>query len=321
MVRLFRSVLVAAALSLFLGFVAWTYLGDVQQLAGDSGESTFYPPPAGPYPAQYLPVLAVIPAPTVPPPPPPPLHVGLELGWEGEGYINFEGYHWNPGTHERRQVDQQVDADTVRVSGQFWYAPNPFDWPAENWYCHYNTSTQVAESCSGQDDPAWKWSYPWILSTEWQLVGGTITIDGQVFTVTGPHSFVSGYGETAYFWRMVNRDRFLIHHNGDEWKQYVEKGDAVMFYEYGGSGILLYNNVKRTWYRNDNWTGDNVRYESLLTQYDGRSVAIDLTDVDDELKTTATQGVDEIAGASTDVNVLAAQLAKRGIASGALRDR
>lgn len=307
---------------LFLTLIGWAYLGDAKQLVGDSGESSYYPPPVGPYPAQYLPMLAVIPAPTPTPSPQPPLHVGLQLGWEGGGYIRIDGYYWNPGTHERRQVDQQVDADTVRVSGQHWYGPNPFDWPSESWYCHYNVSTQLAESCSSQSDPDWKWGYPWIMPADWRPAnGGTINIDGQVFTVSGPHSFVSGTGELAYFWRMVNRDRFLMYYGGGEWKQYVEVGDAILFFEYGGSGMRLYDNVERTYYRNDESTSDTVRYESLLTQFDGRVLVNALTDFDAELRTTAMQGVDESGGPAADLDMLRDRLAARGLAPDSLMDR
>lgn len=306
MVRAFRGIIAGCVLSLFLALVIRAYLGDARQIAG----LDYYPPPVGPYPAQYLPALFNVPAPT---PTPPPLHVGLQLAWEGGGHIYIDGYHWSPGTHMRREVDQQVDGDTVRTSNRRWYSPNPFNWPSESWYCHVNTISQLVESCSTQDDPDWKWGHPWIMPVSWRPVsGGTIKIEGKVFTVTGPHSFVSGYGETAYFWRMTNRDRFLVYDSGGEWTQYVEPGDAVLFFDYTGSGILLYDNIKRTYYRNDNPTADYVRYESLLSQFDGRALVNSLTDFDAVLRSTATQGDDAVTLAAAP-DLMRTHIAGRGI--------
>ena len=261
---------------LFLGFVGWVYIGGAMTSAAGPDDAAFYP---APYPPQYLPILAVIPVPTEPPPPsptpppPPPLptlHVGLQLRWDGAGHIYFDDYYWNPGTHTTRDVDQQVDADTVRIYAEDWYSPNPFDWEDESCYCHDNTVSNRGELCSAQGDPAWKWGFPWILPTDVTLVSGdTVEIDGQVFNVTGPHTFLTGYGEQVNFWRLVNRDKFLIHYGGGEWKQYVEKGDASLFYEFHDSRMLIFSNVKRSYYKNDKSTANNVRYEDWLTQFEG----------------------------------------------------
>lgn len=276
-----RGLGLALLVCLFLGSVAWIYLGDILSLAADSGGSlprSF----SYPFPSQFMPVVVDIPLPTPtssPPPPLPTLYVGLQMRWEGEGYLYLDGYYWNPGTHLQRMVDRQVDTDTVRIVANHWYSPNPFGWPDENWYCHYNTLTNYAEVCSTQSDPAWKWGDYWILPAALTLESGkTVTIDGQVFNVTGPHSFLTGYGEQAYFWRLINRDRFLIYHNGDEWKQFVEKDDAILFYEFTKSRTRLYSNIKRTYYKNDKQTGDNVRYEEYMTQFSG------LLDVAGELR-------------------------------------
>ena len=255
---------------LFLGFVGFAYIGEaITSAAGSKAEGQ----ESGPYPVLYLPMLADIPVPTEPPPPtpaPPTLHVGLQLRWDGQGHIYFDDYYWNPGTHTTRVIDQQVDADTVRVFGEVWYSPNPFDWQDESWYCHYNTLTNRGELCSTQGDAAWKWGYPWILPADVTLVsGGTVVIDGQVFDVTGPYTFLTSYGEQVNFWRLINRDKFLFHYNGGEWKQYVEKGDAALFYEFHVSRILLFSNIKRTYYKNNESTEDNVRYEDNLTRFEG----------------------------------------------------
>lgn len=126
MIRKLGHWVMVLAFLVFLCSVAWVYLSNVSPLAGKSGDTSFYP---GPYPLQFLPVLVEIPAPTpvpsptpIPPTPeptpkPPPLHLGLQLGWDGTGYINFDGYLWKPGTHTTREVDQVIDADTVRIYG------------------------------------------------------------------------------------------------------------------------------------------------------------------------------------------------------------
>lgn len=315
MLRVHRGAVFALLFLLFFRLITGVYVGEVISSAGDPEEVAFYP---GPNPAQYLPILAVIPVPTTPPPPPPPiLHNGLQLQWDGEGYIYFDDYYWNPGTHLTRAVDQQIDADTVRVASQQWYSPNPFGWQDEVWYCHYNTFSNRAELCSVVNDPAWKWGYYWILPADMTLASGQTTIiDGQVFTATGPHIFLTAYGEEAHFWRMVNQDRFLIHNNSGEWKQYVERGDAILFYEFTGSGLLLYSNIKRTYYKNDERTADTVRYEDYLTRFDGvMNVAVELRQVETQSKevgwpvaTISADGIEAIIGAQgIDPSSLSAQ--------------
>ncbi len=187
--QLFLPILVC----LFICSIALVYMDDVMSLPNETSERIFYPPPIGQYPAQFLPFLAVIPGPTQTPAPVPTLHPGLQLRWDGKGHIYFDNYYWNPGTHEHRVVDRQIDADTVRILARSWYSPNPFNWPEENWYCHYNSHTNHPETCSSQGDPAWKWGYPWILPKELELVNARpVTIDGQSVSVTGPHTYLTG---------------------------------------------------------------------------------------------------------------------------------
>ncbi len=269
----FSGLLLSIVVILFLGSVGWVYVDEAITSAAASQEADAN---HGPYPTNYLPVLANIPVPTETPPPsptptpPPTLHVGLDLRWDGEGHVYIGDYYWNPGTHRTRAIDQQIDADTVRVFGRQWYNPNPFGWDDESWYCHYNTVTNRGEVCSTQDDPDWKWGYPWILPTDVALANeGLVAIDGQIFNVTGPHTTLTNYGEQVYFWRLVNRNTFLFHYSGGEWKQYVEKGDATLFYEANDSRILLYSNIMRTYYKNDHATDDSVRYEDWLSRFEG----------------------------------------------------
>ena len=269
----YSGVFLSVVVVIFLGLVGWAYVGEAMTSAAGSQEAAVN---QGPYPTNYLPILANIPVPTETPPPsptpppPPTLHVGLQLRWDGEGYIYIGDYYWNPGTHLTRVIDQQVDADTVRMHAEQWYSPNPFGSEDESWYCHHNTTTNRAELCSTQNDPAWKWGYPWILPSDLTLVNeGTVLIVGQVFNVSGPHTTLNNNGEQIYFWRLVNRDTFLIHDSGGEWKQYVEKGDATLFYDFHDSRILLFSDVMRTLYQNGHVTDDSVRYDEWLTQFDG----------------------------------------------------
>ncbi len=261
--------LVALALAV-LAALGWAYRGDVGRLvAGSVSAEQAY---IGPYPAQYLPAILLVPEPPPPPPPPPPvatLHVGLSMRWDGSGYIFFDGYAWRPGTHVTRVVDQQLDADSVRVQGEQWYSPNPLSFDSDSWYCDYNTVSNRAEFCSGTADPAWKWSYWWLLPADVVPAnGGRVTIDGRGFDVSGPHTIDTGFGPANY-WRLRNRDRFLFYSNGGEWTQYVEAGDVNLYYEVG-SGLLLYSNIKRAYYKNGESTSNYVQYEELISQRAGR---------------------------------------------------
>lgn len=268
----------ATAAALVILFVlGWAYHGDIGRLVTgpvSAAEQAYI----GPYPAQFLPAVLLVLEPTPEPPPPTPmptpptLRVGLSVRWDGSGYILFDGYAWRPGTHWTQVVDQQIDGDTVRVLGEQWYSPNPLGFDDESWYCDYNTTTNRVESCSGEDDPAWKWGYYWLLPTDRVPVSGErLTIDGQVFNVTGPHTMDTGIGAVSY-WQLRNRDRFLMVSTGNEWKQYVEAGDARLYYEVG-SGFLVYSNVKRTFYEHDESTSNYVQYEQLISRREGANAA------------------------------------------------
>ena len=315
--------IVALFAFLLLAALIYAYHGDAAQLLAVGQSGGDYPPPPtstpdhgsypDPYPDQYLPAIVNMPAPSaVPPTQPPPatLHVGLQVRWDGTGTVFIDGYTWRPGTHLTRIVDQQIDGDTVRVSADHWYSPNPFGWESQSWVCHYNNVSNLSEGCTGTSDPAWKWDNPWIMPAGFPFASGrNATIDGQVFTVTGPHSFQLGNGETANFWRLVNRDRFLLHADGGEWTQYVEVGDALLYYEVD-SGMLLYESVKRTWYRNGNWTPDTVRYEQLISIRAGRAADApqpEATPEEVHLETTLTteEALGLLAGLGIDPTSLA----------------
>lgn len=232
----------------------------------------------GPYPAQFLPAILLVLEPTPEPPPPTPLptpptlRVGLSVRWDGSGYILFDDYTWRPGFHVTRDVNQQIDGDTVRIQAEQWYSPNPLGFDNESWYCDYNTTTNRAEFCSGEDDPAWKWGYWWLLPADIvPAAGGRVTIDGQSFDVSGPHTMDTGFGPATY-WRLRNRNRFLLYSDGGEWTQYVEVGNATLYYEVG-SGMMIYSNVKRTWYKNGESTSNYVQYEQLISRREGANAA------------------------------------------------
>ena len=295
-----------------LGVAVWAFRAEIGQLLGGNvvaaSPSDTYPDA---YPDQFLPAVMVMPTPSPVPPPWTTLHVGLRLRWDGSGYILFNGYIWRPGTHLTRVIDQQVDGDTVREVGRLWYSPNPLGFSEDNWYCHRNTLTNRAEMCSGEDDPAWKWGYPWIMPSDVGLASGQrVTIDGEAFDVTGPHTFLTGYGEESAFWRLRNRDRFLYHYSGGEWKQYVEVGDVTLFYEVG-SGILLYDNVKRTYYKNDESTSNYVQYESLISENAGLlNAPAELRELSPEVSAAASViSADAMAGLLSQVGIEAGQLA------------
>ena len=269
-----RKLLGPTLLALFLVSVAWIYFESARTLEGKSARSLV----EAAYPLQFMPMVVDKPAPTPTPSPTstpaplPILHVGLQLQWDGEGEVHIEGYYWYPGTHENKEVDQQVDADSVRVTSNFWYSPNPFNWPSENWTCHFNAITNRVETCSNwaEDSSEWKWGYGWILPADLALGDGdTLSIDGQKFSVTGPITYLTGYGVAEQAWRLVNQEEFLYWHDGGEWKQYVEPGDAILIYEATDKRLLLFSSVERTYYKNDNWTGDHVRYVEYLNQLNG----------------------------------------------------
>jgi hypothetical protein len=284
-----------------LALAAWAYRGDVWRLVGGNAVSASPSIDFNPYPTQYLPAVLVLPTPSPVPPPLATLHVGLRLRWDGSGYIFFDGYVWRPGTHLTREIDQQIDSDTVGVSARQWYAPNPLGYDEVSWVCHYNTISNHAEYCSSESDPAWKWGFWWILPADIVPAGGQrVTIDGQVFDVSGPHTMQTGYGEATY-WRLRNRNRFLFHSNGGEWTQYVEASDANLYYEIS-SGMLLYNNIKRTLYKNGESTSNYVQYEELISERSGRNA---LTAEGETENTSDVQLVPLLSAAGIEVSSLA----------------
>ena len=111
---------------------------------------------------------------------------------------------------------------------------------------------------------------------------------------------------------MKNRDRFLFHYSGTEWKQYVEKGDAILFYAFDETGLRFYSNIERTYYKNDNSTSNTVRYEELLSRLDG------LQAVPSELRLTESQRTVERTTVEATEDEIKAILEEVGIDEGDL---
>lgn len=194
-----------------------------------------------------------------------PLFVGLQLRWDGNGYIRGSEYR-DVGSHKTKNLDGLTDADTIRVRNYNWYDPNPYNFPAETWDSFYSVTTGHFRSSSAPDDPSWKWGYYWILPNDVMFFNGqTAIIDGQAFIVSGPHSGYTAFGIPVQYWRLVNRDRFLFWDGGGSWTQYVHAGDITLHYDAGNTRLLLHNNTLRREYYNGQISGDTVQYITNLT--------------------------------------------------------
>jgi len=193
-----------------------------------------------------------------------PLFVGLQLRWDGEGYIRTD-LNLNVGWHVERNLNGLTDADTIRSHNYSWYDPNPLELDSEVSDSYYSVTTGNFKSSSLPSDPAWKWDYPWILPYDWQFSNGqTAYVGGQAFTVSGPHSGYTAFGKLVQYWRLVNRDKFL-YYDGSSRKQYVHPGDITLHYESGKTRLLLHYDVLRRFYYDGQLTSDTVQYIYNLT--------------------------------------------------------
>jgi hypothetical protein len=194
-----------------------------------------------------------------------PLFVGLELRWDGEGYVRGTDYY-DIGWHQERDCNGLTDGDTIRCHTQSWYSPNPLGFDSESWDSYYSVSTGHFKSSSSPADPSWKWGYPWALPYEWAFTDGdTFRIWGQRFKVTGPHWGYTAFGRAVHYWKLVNKDRFLFWDGGGSWRQYVRKGDAVLHYDAGNTRLLLHDDILRTFYYEGDRTNETVQYIANLT--------------------------------------------------------
>jgi hypothetical protein len=194
-----------------------------------------------------------------------PLFFGLQLRWDGDGYLRGSRYY-NIGSHRTRDLNDLTDADTIKSHNYSWYDPNPLDFDSETWDSYYSVSTGYFKSSSSPSDPSWKWGYPWILPYDWQFSNGqTFWLDDQAFRVSGPHSGYTAFGQLVQYWQLVNRDKFLYWDGGGDWKQYVHSGDITLQYDAGNTRLLLHRDVFRRYYYKDQLHIDTVQYISNLT--------------------------------------------------------
>lgn len=194
-----------------------------------------------------------------------PLFVGLDLRWDGKGYIRTERAY-NVGTHIERNCNGLTDPDTIRCHTHLWYSPNPRYWDDESYDSYYSVSTGVFKSSSLPSDPSWKWGCPGILPYDWTFHNGqTFSLDGQAFLVSGPHSGYTAFGKAVQYWKLVNKNKFLYWDGGGDWKQYVHAGDAELHYDAGPSRLLLHEDLLRTQYYKGDRTNNTVRYIDNLT--------------------------------------------------------
>lgn len=194
-----------------------------------------------------------------------PLFVGLQTRWDGEGYIRGSDYY-NVGVHNERNCSELTDPDTIRCRNSSWYDPNPEGWDSTTSNSYYSISTGYFKSSSSPQDPSWKWSYYWILPYDLAFHNGQdVSIDAQIFTVSGPHSGYTAFGQAVQYWQLVNKEKFLYWDGGGDWKQYVHPGDITLRYDAGETRLLLYYDVlRRSYYKGDS-NDDTVHYIRNLT--------------------------------------------------------
>lgn len=195
-----------------------------------------------------------------------PLYVGLNLRWDGVGYLNIGGYY-QPGSHQTMYLANLTTPDSVRIQNHHWYDPNPLGFEESKWDTFYSVSTGRFLASSVPDDPAWKWGYSWIVPYDLTFQDGqTVQIGGQSFLVTGPHSGYTAFGQPVQYWEMVNQERFLFFDDGSEWTQYVHSGDITLRYDAGATRLLLHDDILRRYYQNNNLSDYTVQYIVNLTE-------------------------------------------------------
>lgn len=194
-----------------------------------------------------------------------PLFVGLQVQWDGEGYIRTSS-HYDVGWHQQRDLNELTDVDTIRSHNNSWYDPNPQDWDPATWDSFYSVSTGHIKSSSIPSDPTWKWSYYWLLPYDWQFSDGqTVLIDSQEFIVSGPHSGYTAFGKAVQYWQLTNKKKFLYWDSSGDWTQYVHAGDITLWYDVGNTRLLLHRDVLRRYYEKGKLTSYTVQYISNLT--------------------------------------------------------
>lgn len=194
-----------------------------------------------------------------------PLFVGLKVRYDGVGFIRGSEYY-DIGWHETINLDALTDADTIQAQFYDWYDPDPLYFGDSSSTSYYSVTTGDWKSSSIPDDPSWKWGASWKLAYDATFTdGSTIMIDGQKFTVSGPTSGYTIYGKPISYWEFVNQDKFLFYDGGSDWTQYVKPGKAILRYDAGSSGLLIYDNITRQYYYQGDETNDTVQYISNVS--------------------------------------------------------
>lgn len=193
-----------------------------------------------------------------------PLFVGLQARYDGVGYVRGRN-NYDTGWYETIALDALSGVDSVQAQIHAWYDPNPHGFEESYTTSYFSVNTGDLKSSTAQSDPAWKWEYAWKLAYDATFTdGGTIQIDGQNFTVRGPKSGTTSYGRSIAYWEFVNQDPFLIYDAGDV-KQVTQPGEAILRYDAGASRLLIYNDITRHIYYQDEDIGESVQYVAHLT--------------------------------------------------------
>lgn len=193
-----------------------------------------------------------------------PIFVGLDLRWDGMGYLRGVD-NYDIGTHMTRDFVQLMATDVISAHSLGWYDPNPVSWPATEWDSYFSVSTGVFLASSVPPDPSWKWQYQTLLPYAVEFYSGQQAVmDGQLFDVTGPFLGYTAFGQPVQYWRLVNSEEF-VYWDGGEWEQRVYPGDITLCYDAGATRLLLMSNILRRYYYQDVLQADTVQYIQYLT--------------------------------------------------------
>jgi hypothetical protein len=194
-----------------------------------------------------------------------PLFVGLKVRYDGMGYIRGIDYY-DIGWHETISLDSLTDSDTIQAQFHDWYDPDPLEFGGDYETDYYRVTTGEWLASNVPADPDWKWGASWKLAYDATFVNdSTIQIGGQKFTVKGPIAGTTSYGKPISFWEFVNQNKILYYDDGGDWKQYINPGQAIVRYDAGGSGLLIYRNITRRFYYQGDDIGETVQYIMNLT--------------------------------------------------------